>query len=313
MLAAMNTRRTVTTLGLTALLVLDLALVAWVVWPDPAPPATAVTPSAGATATTSPSPSGSSTPSASPTPTDVTAAPLRSLIVASTSSEAWAAASGACGKPATISTTSNGGEDWSTSSAPGTLTRLKPSSRTQAFVIGGNKDCDLRLWTTADGGQSWSDPGSAGKGWARNPLKAVEVHSPRDEMVRPCGDAQVLDLSADGGTRATALCEGGRLRTTPDNGDTWADVLTSKGAVSVSGRADGTGVIALVDPECAGVVVQPYAGTQLGTGQCVEKAVPASGRTSVSASGRVIWLLAGTDVWTTKDLGTDWVAAGSVN
>ncbi len=297
--------------GLVLLLVVDAAVVGWALWPrttNEAP--TAVAPS-------DPAPSGTAVPSPSPSPTAAPAtpiaAPLSAFVVALSASEAWFATVGSCGKPGTGATTTDAGKTWTEFTPPGTLTRLKPSSRTQAFVIGGNKDCDLRLWTTADGGQSWSDPGSAGKGWARNPLKAVEVHSPRDEMVRPCGDAQVLDLSADGGTRATALCEGGRLRTTPDNGDTWADVLTSKGAVSVSGRADGTGVIALVDPECAGVVVQPYAGTQLGTGQCVEKAVPASGRTSVSASGRVIWLLAGTDVWTTKDLGTDWVAAGSVN
>lgn len=312
MLAAMNTRRTVTTLGLTALLVLDLALVAWVVWPDPAPPATAVTPSAGATATTSPSPSGSSTPSASPTPTDVTAAPLRSLIVASTSSEAWAAASGACGKPATISTTSNGGEDWSTSSAPGTVTRLKPSSTSQGYVLGGDAKCRLRLWTTADAGETWSDPGSAAKGWARNPLEAREVHTPRDELVRPCGEAQVYDLSPEGGSRASVLCAGGLLRTTSDNGDTWSDVVTRKGAVALSGRADGTGLVAVVDPACAGTLVQPYAGTQLGKSACVEKAVPASGRTSVSTSGRAIWLLTGRDVWRTKQLGGEWVSAGSI-
>ncbi len=178
-------------------------------------------------------------------------------------------------------------------------------------MIGGNGDCELRLWTTADGRRlverSWRGQGA----WARNPLKAVEVHSPRDEMVRPCGDAQVLDLSADGGARATALCEGGLLRATADNGDTWADVLTSKGAVSVAGRSDGTGVIAVIDPGCKGLLVQPYAGTQLGTGQCVEKVVPVSGRTSVSASGRAVWLLAGKAVWTTKELGGDWTSAGT--
>ena len=308
----MNTRRTVSTLGLLALLVLDLALVAWVVWPDPVPSAAVVAPSAGATATTSPSASASPSSSASPSKTAVGAAPLTSFIVASNSNEAWAATSGQCGKSATISTTSNGGDDWSTKPAPGTVTRLKPSSASQGFAIGGDSKCRLRLWTTADAGRTWSEPGSAAKGWARNPLKATEVHTPRDELVRPCGDAQVYDLSPEGGSRASVLCAGGLLRTTSDNGDTWSDVVTRKGAVALSGRADGTGLVAVVDPDCAGTLVQPYAGTQLGQGSCVDTAVPASGRTSISTSGRAIWLLTGTDVWRAKELGGDWVSAGSI-
>ena len=309
-MSPMDLRRVGVVVGLVLLLVVDAAVVGWALWPRGGAEG------AGATAPTGPAPSDgvspSPSPSPTPTPTAMVAAPLSRFVVALSSTEAWFTTVGSCGTPGTGATTVDGGKTWTAFTAPGTLTRVKPSSGTAAFVIGGDKDCDLRLWTTADGGETWSDPGSAAKGWARNPLKAVEVHSPRDEMVTPCGDAQVLDFSADGGSRATALCTGGLLRATTDNGDTWADVLTSKAAVSVSGRADGTGVIALVDSECAGVVVQPYAGTQLGKGDCVQKAVPVSGRTSVSTSGRAVWLLAGKDVWTTKELGSDWTAAGSV-
>ena len=311
----MDTRRTASALGLLALLVVDLALVAWAVWPAPAPSATAATP-VGVTGTPtggSPSPTGSSaSPSPSPTAATVVPGPLTSFIVAASGTEAWAATSGSCGKPGTISATSDGGEKWATHPAPGTMTRLKPSTASQGFVIGGDDACRLRLWTTADAGGSWSDPGSAARGWARNPLKATEVHTPRDEMVSPCGKAEVYDLSPEGGSRASVLCSGGLLRTTTDNGSTWADVLTRKGAVSLSGRSDGTGVVAVVDPDCAGTIVQPYSGTKLGTADCVPKAAPVSAGTSVSTSGRSVWLLVGDQVWRTTELGGTWTSAGTV-
>ena len=313
----MNTRRTVSAIGLLALLVLDLALVAWAVWPDPAPPAAATSGATSTPAGASPSPTGSSaspspSPSASPSATPVVPGPLTSFIVAASGAEAWAATSGSCGKPGTVSTTADGGGKWATHPAPGTMTRLKPSTASQGFVIGGDAKCALRLWTSADAGGSWSDAGSAAKGWARNPLKATEVHTPRDEMVSPCGKAAVYDLSPEGSSRASVLCSGGVLRTTSDNGTTWADVVTRKGAVSLSGRSDGTGVMAVVDPDCAGTLVQPYSGTQLGAADCVTKAEPVSARTSVSTSGRTVWLLVGDKVWRTTELGGTWTSAGTV-
>ncbi|MBM6401100.1 hypothetical protein [Phycicoccus sonneratiae] len=313
-------RRSLLTAGLAAFFVLDLVLVAYAVrWSST--PAASVgvrstasgTPTAsGSASPTEPAESGSPSPSSSPSTPSPTDTPLTTVLVAASDTEAWVASTGSCGKPGSVSVTGDGGDSWARHDAPGAVTRIRPTSGSEAFVIGGDGDCDLRLWTSTDAAAGWGDPASAARGWARVPESTGDVHTPRDEVVRPCGKAKVLDLSADGGTRATVLCGGGRLRVTTDNGSSWDDTATVEGAVAVAGRPDGSGVVAVVTQECPGTVVQSYDGSEVGKPLCFADAIPAAGRTSVSTSGPAVWLLAGDAVWRTPKLGSDWRSAGSI-
>ena len=70
--------------------------------------------------------------------------------------------------------------------SPGAVTRIRPSGRTEAFVVGGEQgDCDMRLWSTTDGGQEWGDAASASAAWARTPDDARRVIRPGGEPVTP--------------------------------------------------------------------------------------------------------------------------------
>ncbi|MGG5260591.1 hypothetical protein [Phycicoccus avicenniae] len=315
-------RRSLLTAGLAAFFVLDLVLVVWAVRWSSTPTAAVASPAGGSptpssSMTTTPVGEPSSTPKPTPSPSASPSSPatttaLTRFVVAASATEAWVADTGSCEKPGAVRVTADGGDSWSSRTAPGAVTRIRPASGTEAFVIGGDGGCDLRLWTTDDAGRSWGDPGSAGRGWARVPESGTGVHTPRDEVARPCGKTRVLDLSVDGATRATALCSGGQLRVTTDSGQSWEDGASVEGAVSVAGREDGTGVLAVVTAECPGTVVSAFEGTDVTEGTCFADAVPAAGRTSVSVSGKAVWLVAGDAVWRTTTFGGDWASAGSL-
>ena len=226
---------------------------------------------------------------------------LTSVLVASGADVAWVVDSADCGRVGTTWATSDGGGSWQRGEAPGAGTRIRPSDGTSAFVILGGEDCSLQLWSTGDAGRSWSGPGSAARGWARVPDDATAVHTPTDAVVTPCGDAEVIDLSADGGERATALCRNGRVLSTTDNGASWEQSARLQSALAVSGRGDGSGVVALAVTDCEGVVVRQYGDGAQDGGQCVGAASPVEGRTSVSVAGDSVWLLAGRDVWRSAD------------
>src|SRR6478609_9409298 len=235
MLTPMDLRRAWATIGLAALLVLDLVLVGWALWPSSGSAAAAV---ASVTATASPSPTASPSGGASAaTDPDAVATPrpLTRLVVPVGKNAVWAADAGTCAKPGTVHVSDDRAKTWTTHPADGSVTRIRPDGAKAAFLVGGTAKCQLRVWTTTDGASTWAGPRSAAAAWGRSPKDPRLVHRPGGDPVTPCpGRLPVLDLVALDRSNATALCGDGTLRRTTDGGAGWKSGLTRDGAVALA-------------------------------------------------------------------------------
>ena len=290
----MDRSRLLPVLGIGALLVVDLVLVVWALWPTSPP--TATTPgsaTAGSSAGTTPSPG--ATPSPSPSPSAATTPkPLTRLLAAPGTQTVWAADAGSCESRGRVHVSRDGGKTWSTSTAPGSVTRLRPSDASNGFIVGGGEECELRLWRTANGGERWGAAQSAAAAWGRSAEDDRRVHRPSAAPVTPCPKQEpVLDLAVWGEYSAAVLCGEGALRATADGGRSWRTTLERPGAVAIAISGTGQGVVAEVDAGCDGVLVTRLSGDELREGQCVKGVTPEAGEVAISVSSGNVWLVAG--------------------
>ncbi len=282
----MDLRRAWPAIGLVVLLVIDVVLVTWALWPPPPvsiPPTPAPTPSTTASASPSPAADAGDSPR-----------PLTRLVVAAGKNAVWAVDVGTCAEPGAVHVSANRGKSWATRPAPGSVTRVRPDSASTAFAVGGDRRCDYAMWTTSDGGDGWNGPRSAAATWGRSPRDARVVQRPGSDPVRPCpGRSPVLDLVTVDSANAAALCGDGTLRETTDGGGSWSTALTRKGGAALALSSSGTGVVAWLDAGCAGVVVGVLTDGELGKGRCVDGVEPAAGEVAVAVAPSGVWLAAG--------------------
>ena len=297
----MELRRVAPVVGLCALLAADAVLIAWAFrgtpTDDPGPAATAP-------AVTSSSASASPTGSAAA----LKPVPVQRIVAAVGPTIAWVVQAGTCEKPGAVWVTDDEGGSWSRQDAPGRVLRARPSSATEGFVTGGGDGCDLRLWNTDDAGRTWNQPnGGAADAWSRVPDDAKAVHTPEDDVSRPCGSSmRVLDLAALTAQQAQVLCENGDVRTTTDRGATWPKSFTVKGALAIGAVEGGNGVLVRTDSSCRGVVAVPVVGGKpAGDGECVAGKA-SSGSVSVSGSGEAWWLVVGDAVHRAEGAAGPW-------
>lgn len=291
----MQSRKSFALVGLLALLVLDIVLIAWALWPS-APHTNASSPTPLATSTPEPSDDGSGPTS----PTEVPAGPpvpLTRLIAAVTPDIAWVADAGACGRPGSVHVTTSRGEEWTAQETPGSVTRLRTTDGISGFVVGGDQDCAARVWYTGDAGETWSAPQSAAEAWGRDPGSARQIIRPGGEPVEPCEAGDVVDLVGLSGGTAFALCADGTLRTTTDRGASWSTTDSRDGLLAISFAAPGEGAAVGLDNECTGVAVTPVTGGRLMQSTCVDQASYAPGHVAISVTDGGVWLVASDSVW----------------
>ena len=287
----MKLPKPVVVLGLVGLLLLDMVLIVWALWPASPSSTTALSPLA--TGAAEPTPAGGGL-NSSVTP-DLGALPRGSRLVSATSSaDAWLAEAGACGQPGRLFVTSTGGDEWSEQSLPGSVTRLRPSDGSSAFIVGGDEDCQARVWYTGDGGASWSPPQSAEEAWGRDPDDARIVLRSGGAPAQPCEDQEVLDVVGLAGA-STVLCADGRIRASSDRGESWATNDRRSGLLALSLAELGRGAAAGVEDGCRGVAVHPLVDGRLGESSCVETSTP-SGPVAISVAPGAVWLIVGDEV-----------------
>ena len=199
--------------GLGALLVADLVLIALVLRPAPA--------DEGAlrvvVASPNPSASNSSASTSSvPPATANEAVPLTVLVVAVSPDVAWRARSSVCtndaipnANDAAVEVSDDGGQSWtSTGFADPVVVRLRPADARKAFAIAAEPGdgCAGEYRSTLDA-KVWWGSGDAASAWYRSPSDTRQVHAPTDDMVRPCADdGEAIDLAVRSSTEAAVLC-----------------------------------------------------------------------------------------------------------
>lgn len=300
----MDQRRVLPVIGLVTLVILDLVLVLWAVWP--AAPVSSARPESSATPTASASPSASPSPSPTPAASPV---PITRVIVAVDRRTAWLATTGTCEEPGQLQVTTDAGGTWTASDTPAAVTRIRTSSRSEGFVVGGaGRECTMRLWTTGDAGEQWGDPESARATWARVVEDARRVIRPGGNPVTPCGRGAVLDLASIGRDVASVLCADGAVRATVDGGQTWPESFRAEGALAFTVLADGRGAIASMTDECDGTTVTELVDGVPGESVCVAGADATPGAVAISVSEQAAWLVAGEAAYTAPEVTGRWAA-----
>lgn len=298
----MELRSWTVAVGLVALVLLDIGLVAWALWPSPAtsptqPTTVAVTP-------TGPSTADSASATAAPTP-PVSAdslAPLVRFVAAVDPTTAWLVDGGECGQPGRLHVTLDGGAEWATESAQGSITRLRPSDASAAFVVGGDADCTDRVWYTRDRGASWSSPQEASNAWGRSSKDSRLVLRPGGEPVRPCEVAEVLDLVGLSSRDGAVLCSDGAIRVTSDSGDSWTMATSRQGLLAISLTSGGEGAAVGMADDCQGLAVFEVGSGGITESACVERASHIPGQVAISVAEGAVWLVAGDGIYRAPDL-----------
>lgn len=298
----MELRRVAPVVGLVVLLAADVVLIGWAFRPAPSDGYV----SAGVTTTQSPTPRPSK--SAAVQIPQVKPAPVEQFITAVGPTTAWVVRAGSCANPGGVWVTGDKGDSWTRNGIPARMTRLVTTSEKQAFGLGGaGTKCDLQLWKSTDSGADWGAPGDASGRWARMPNDAFSVHTPSDQVKRPCGPRAVIDLAVLDAKRAEVICDNGDLRATVDGGTRWDKVQNVPDALALTISDGGGGVVVVSDKTCQGVRALPItSGVVAKDGECVNAPTQA-GHISVSTAGaNVWWLLVGPQIYTAEDPAGPW-------
>ncbi|MEO7062103.1 MAG: hypothetical protein ABI083_20490, partial [Lapillicoccus sp.] len=221
---------------------------------------------------------------------------------------AWRITSGACGTGgAVIETTADGGHTWTRRASPyPVLARVQPRGGGRAFVVGADLACAMGLRWTADYAQTWSDPRGAGGTWALDSADRTKVQVPSGGTASICGGKAVLELVRATAETAQAVCDGGAVLQSDDEGLTWAAVARVTGALALDNRVEGAAVAAYVvavGSGCPGltvIAVRSGVATPIG---CIgqDKAGVTPGAVALSIVGDQAWLLVGGTTWRSGD------------
>jgi hypothetical protein len=308
----MKRRQTATTVGLVALLLIDIALVALAFRnpfrSEPARASTVVT-------TSSPAASVSTTSVASKTPTRSAEAQTSMTLVPIDSSRAWRFTNGSCRDGgATLAFTTNGGGTWTSVESPfAAITRLQSTDPERVLLVGAQSDCRVSTLRSTDTGLTWSSGGPV-QVWFRNPDQASEVTNSNGRTSTPCGTSgSVSSLVALSAGAALVLCADGKAVETADAGASWVETARGFGPLAVdaqvvAGRLSPT--LAGQSDGCAGLAITTVAGGASARVGCVAVGVALGpnqrGRISLSSAGDAWWLAVGTDTFTSTDSGKTW-------
>jgi hypothetical protein len=305
------------TLGLIALVLVDVALVFAALRisgrsPANETPTASVTTDAPAPGTTTSAPPETTAPTVAPTtsaPPSPAGVPLATIVVAVDGNIAWRATAGNCSAGgAAVQISTDGGRNWRPRTSPyAVITRLQPDNATKAFAVGADGNCSMGVRATTDGGATW--PGTTpalADTLARDAKDATKVRAPGGRTVAPCGTVAVVDLARNSTSGAQVLCADGKVLSSSDDGRTWTPAATVPSSYALDSRTIDNAVTAFVaraKDGCAGVQVSSVINGQLADLGCavIGDAV-APGQVALSApdpnSG---WLVVGSTTWRSSD------------
>jgi photosystem II stability/assembly factor-like uncharacterized protein len=138
---------------------------------------------------------------------------------------AYRARTGTCLGGSTLERSTDGGRRWkpATSPAPAVLS-ISSVGGDAVDIVGADDRCKVRVWSSPDQGDTWSEPASASGLFSRVPDDPRRLSTPNGEVKNPCPDRTVAPISFEGisDLDAAVLCTSGDVLTTADAGDTWS-------------------------------------------------------------------------------------------
>ncbi|GAA1701699.1 hypothetical protein GCM10009792_22540 [Microcella alkalica] len=323
---AATRRRWVVIAGVTALVLLDVILVVWVLGRPQSSESGSQEPIAGAPSTdVTIEPEPDADPDADP-PDDpgapaqiepVASGPAARILTAVDGDVAWRATTGEC--PAAAASpefSTDGGASWTTTDATGptgvtALQRIIVSSADVAAMVGAAADdCTPTLIRTYVAGDNYADyPAEVVSAWHVDPADRALVNAPGGAVEAPC--AAVVAVAAASDVAAAVLCADGSVSTTTDAGAAWSTPVAVAGAQALAPTDGGFVVARLGGTACEGVgvaIVDAAGAGATDTGCLPVPRDPATlaGQVAVSDGGGTLWLWAGEAVVRSTDRGATW-------
>jgi hypothetical protein len=303
-------RRLAATLGLVALVIVDIGLV-FAALRITGRSTAADVPASDVTASTSvgPAPTPAPTTSTSAAPTNVPGVPLSVIVSAVDGSLAWRATVGTCASGgAAVQISTDGGKTWRDRTSPyAVVTRIQASDASKGFVVGAAQDCSMGVKQTTDGGVTWPGTGSLADTLGRDARDATKVRAPGSRTVGPCGSSAVVDLARNSASGAQVLCADGTLHSSTDDGQTWPEVGRVTSGLALDSKLVGgsaTAYVARTVEGCAGVQISAVEGGTISDLGCAPVDVSAGlpGKVALAVpSLDAGWLVVDGTTWRSSD------------
>jgi hypothetical protein len=309
-------RRLAATLGLVALVIVDIGLV-FAALRITGRSTAADVPASDVTASTSVEPAPTATPTVPSTPTPTTSAPptnvpgvpLTVVVSAVDGSVAWRATVGSCASGgAAVQISTDGGKTWRNRTSPyAVVTRIQATDASKGFVVGAAQDCSMGVKQTTDGGVTWPGAGSLAETLARDAKDPTKVRAPGSRTVGPCGSSPVVDLARNSASGAQVLCADGTVHSSTDDGQTWPEVGRVTSGLALDSKSVGgsaTAYVARTVEGCAGVQISAVEGGRISDLGCAPVDVSAGlpGKVALAVpSLDAGWLVVDGTTWRSSD------------
>lgn len=326
---AATRRRWLVIAGVTALVLLDVILVVWVLGRPQTSEAGSQEPITGAPSsgvTAEPDADGGETdPDVEPSEDPdgpaaiepVASGPAARILTALDGDVAWRATTGEC--PAATASpefSTDGGASWTTTDATGptgvtALQRIIVSSADVAAMVGAAPDgCEPTLIRTYVAGDNYEDyPAEVAAAWHVDPADRASVNAPGGVVEAPC--AAVVAIAAASDAAAAVLCADGTMATTTDAGAAWSTPVAVAGAQAVAPTSGGYVVARLGGTSCTGVGIAVVdadgaSATESGCLSVSGDLASLAGQIAVSDGDGTLWLWAGEALARSTDRGATW-------
>lgn len=250
--------------------------------------------------------------------TDALPATLEPPLLMVDADVAYRGRTGTCLGGANLERTTNGGRVWRPIDVPAAAILDLRTAGGALEVAGADARCRVRVWTSTDRGNTWSDPALPSGDFLRLPSTARDILTPSGVVKNPCPDRNVAPLAIEpvSALDGVVLCFGGEVTSTADGGVTWVTKTPVVGAQAVAFEGPQLGWVLVRDGgRCVGMEAQitQDGGSAWQLGGCLGSEAIADERVlpSLSFSTPQVGMadLAG-ETYVTQDGGNTWRLAG---
>jgi hypothetical protein len=188
---------------------------------------------------------------------------------------AYRGGTGTCLGGASLDRTTNGGNAWRPLEVPAeAILDIRTTGVDSVELIGADDRCRVRLWASADQGNTWAAPTPIQGIFVRLPDTTRDILTPSGTVKSPCPDRDIAPLAVEevSPTEGVVLCSSGEVLTSADSGVTWESRPPVIGAQAIAFEGPLLGWVLVRDGgRCPGLETQVTqdGGTAWEFGGCV--------------------------------------------